>query len=1011
MTAVHPRRARMLAARVGTHGESCGRVMLPPSIPPQASDEMEFTLQELLARCATNLTEKAAQGDLVTAYEREQEIEQILTSLASPLKGRIVVTGGPRVGKTAVIQAVAARIQAGRCPEALKGCELWALSARSILRAFGVQDWQERLGQLMMLWADHPEVILVVDALPTTLSAGATLEDPFDMAQFLLGQLQSSTNRLLAEGRTQAVNVFFEAYPEYRHILMEVRIAEPPLEAARRMVMQAAEDMEIRQGVAIDREAVEAALDLTRRFALHEQLPGKAIDLLEEGIALHSARGEARPRVTKEDIIARFGEKTGLPGILLSDDEPYDEQAVRRAFSEKVLGQDQAVDVIVQTLSLLRTRLNNPFRPMGVFLFIGPTGVGKTELARALANFLFSGDEHIVRFNMADYSADWHVQTLFGNPHGFDLPSRRGQLTMRLQDHAFAVILLDEFEKAHPEVFQRFLQLFDEGMLINGASEIVNLRNTIVILTSNFGAHLLSSGKLGFGPAVTLEEQEQRIREEMVAFFTPELINRVDSVVFFKPLTKPVLREIAYRRVQEILQREGIARRGIEVEVDEDVIEWVVEHGYSERYGARYLARQIEKTITYPLAQQLIRNDPPSGSMLRLFMRNGRVASALVLPATAHPPEEAMPITATLPRRRPQKLSSAEMRANLPLLRQRIEALESAHGVREARQKLADLMQAMSTPSFWDDPQAVQPRLEEMGRLSGQVELVDGLRRNLSELSDLLESGDAEQGDLFSEAALRYRYLLRELPRAELTLLFSSAWDACGAYLHVAARGRRDVARQWVVQLAHMYLNWAMRRGFRTTILSENVGDGGTAWGVWLRIEGDGVYGLLRGETGIHRLIQPSPHQPERRQVVQAIVTVWPDLPEDSLPPLDADLLHMEVKPIDQAGLLGGQLTTCVRVQFSEQEALTLVGSLPPDDFKREAVALLRIRMAADEQAKVPGVHPVWGRVTRSYVRYKQQYVHDPRTGLRTGKLKATLKGELDPFIEARLRPVSNTDR
>lgn len=984
--------------------------MLPLSVPSQGDDEAEFTLHELLARCATNLTEKAAQGELTVAYEREQEVEQILTSLASPLKGRIVVTGGPRVGKTAIIQEVATRIQAGRCPDALKGCELWALSARSILRAFGVQDWQERLGQLMMLWADHPEVILVVDALPTTLSAGATLEDPFDMAQFLLGQLQSSTNRLLAEGRTQAVNVFFEAYPEYRHILMEVRIAEPPLEVARRMVACAAEDLQRQQGIEIDEEAVEAALDLTRRFALHEQLPGKAVDLLEEGIALHSGRKEAHPHVTKSDIIARFGEKTGLPGILLSDDEPYDEQAVRRAFSEKVLGQDQAVDVVVQTLSLLRTRLNNPFRPMGVFLFIGPTGVGKTELARALASFLFSGDEHIVRFNMADYSADWHVQTLFGNPHGFDLPSRRGQLTMRLQDHAFAVILLDEFEKAHPEVFQRFLQLFDEGLLINGASEIVNLRNTIVILTSNFGAHLLTSGKLGFGPTVTLEEQEQRIREEMVTFFTPELINRVDSVVFFKPLTKPVLREIAYRRVQEILQREGIARRGLEVEVDEDVIEWVVEHGYSERYGARYLARQIEKTITYPLAQQLIRNDPPAGSVLRLFMRNGRVASALVLPATAHPPEETAPAAIILPRRRTGRLSSTEMRANLPLLRQRIEALESAYGVQEARLKLADLTQAMSTPSFWDDPQAVQPRLEEMERLSGQVELVDGLRRNLNELSDLLEGLEAGHTDLLSEAALRYRYLLRELPRAELAVLFSSAWDVCSAYVHIVARGRREAAREWVAQLAQMYLNWAARREFHAAVISEDGGDGHTTWDVWLSIEGYGVYGLLRGETGIHRLVQPAGGDAGRRQVVQAMVSVWPELPEDDLPVLGADQLDIEVQTVNQGSLLSKRLTGRVQVPVNGEETLVLTSALPAEELRREAIMLIRIRKALGGQAELLSAQVGRGRVVRSYVRYKQRYAHDPHTGLRA-KLSATLKGDIDPFVEARLRAANSAEK
>src|SRR5574341_1366443 len=325
--------------------------MLPP--PALSPSEEGPSLHELLSQCATNLTEKAGLGDLPTIYGREQEIDQILTSLASPLKGRIVVTGGPRVGKTAVIQGVAARIQSGRCPEALKGSELWSLNARSILRAFGVRDWHDKLGRLMEKWAERPDIILCVDALPTTLMAGATAEDPYDMAQFLLGQLQSSSNRILAEGRTQAVQSFLEAYQEYKHVLMEVRIPEPPFDVSREIVQKAAEDLEVGQGVKILAEAVVVALDLTRRFALNERLPGKALDLIGEGIALQSEQGTKHPRVTKKDIVERFGERTGLPHMLLTEDEPYDEQSVRRYFADRVLGQDQAVDIVVQTLSLL----------------------------------------------------------------------------------------------------------------------------------------------------------------------------------------------------------------------------------------------------------------------------------------------------------------------------------------------------------------------------------------------------------------------------------------------------------------------------------------------------------------------------------------------------------------------------------------------------------------------------------------------------------------------------------
>jgi DNA polymerase III delta prime subunit len=825
------------------------------------------------------------------------------------------------------------------------------------------------------------------------------------MAQFLLGQLQSSNNRILAEGRTQAVQSFLDAYPEYKHVLMEVRISEPPLPESQHMVERAAEDLEASQGIEVSPGAVEAALDLTRRFALNERLPGKAIDLIAEGIALQSEQESANPIVSRKDIVERFGEKTGLPKILLTDEEAYDEPAVRRYFSDRVLGQDQAVDIVVQTLSLLRTRLNNPGRPMGVFLFIGPTGVGKTELARALSEFLFGSVDHIVRFNMADYTAEWHTDTLFGSPHGFGVEARRGQLTLRIQDHAFAVILLDEFEKAHPEVFQRFLQLFDEGMLINGASEIINLRNSIFILTSNFGARLLQSGKLGFGPAVTEDDQENRIREEMVQFFTPEFINRIDSVLFFKPLTKPVLREIAYRRVQEVLLREGLTRRDVDVEVDEGVIDWVVEHGYSERYGARYLSRQIEKTITYPLAQQLIRNDPPSGSLIRLFIHNERIASALVLPTKIHAVEAAAPATALLDAKRlPKRLTAVDLRAGLPVLQQRIRSLEEAHDLGAARAQLNDLLQAMSTPTFWDDPQTIQPKLNAVGRLSSQVELVDGLRRNLEELAEFVRQMDAQPGgEALSEAALRYRYLVRELPRAELTLLFDEPWDTHGAYIRIDAQGRRTAAHHWVSEVVTMYLRWAAKREFPASIVSEQLTKNGALQSVWIGIDGYGVYGLLKGEMGSHRLVDVG--KDGERLTVQAFVTVWPDLPQTELPGLDRSAAAIQSRVISRPGVLIQRLASEVEVRIKgSRQGLTLTNDLPIDNAIEEAVTLLRIEAALGEHPVTKPDDPIWGDVVRSYVRYKRHAVHDPVTDLKTGKLSATLQGAIDPFLEARLR-------
>ena len=976
------------------------------------SEEQTETLQELLQKCATSLTEKASQGELAKAYGREDETNLILTSLASPLKGRIIVTGGPRVGKTATIKQAVACARAGKCPESLRGSEFWSLSARSILRAFGVAEWQDKLGQLMAKWVEHPEIILVIDALPDTQAAGATAFQPHDMAQFLLGQLQSSENRLLAEGRTPAVNGFLEAYPDYRYLLMDIRIAEPTLEAAHEIVRLASQDLEIAQGVAIRPAACDMALDLTNRFSLDEQLPGKAIDLISETVALQSDQEDVERVVTRGMIIKRYAKKTGLPIILLDDEVPYDEKAVQHFFADRVLGQKQAIDVVVQSLSLLRTRLNNPRRPMGVFLFVGPTGVGKTELARALAEWLFSDDQRIVRFNMADYPTEWDVDTLFGDPDAYNIIARRGQLTMRLMDRAFAIILLDEFEKAHPNVFKRCLQLFDEGMLINGASEKINLRNSIVILTSNFGAKLLSSGQLGFGPAPSTEDHEQRIRADLVSFFSPELINRIDSVLFFKPLDRAVIREIAYRRVQEILRREGIRRREVEVDVDEEVIDWVVDNGYSQRYGARYLARQIEKTITYPLAQQLIRRDTLPGMLIRLTMNRDRVAAQIVREDDAQPAEAGAPSTTqNAADHLPDRLTAGFMKNGLSDLRQRVAALEDMHHLQEARDDLADLMQAMSVGSFWDDPAVFQPQLEVLGRLTGQVDLVEGLRRNLDDLETLLSELDENDHVLIGEAARRYRFLVRELPRTELTLLFRSPLETYGAYIHVIVRGRqRTAATHWLREIAHMYLGWATRRGLPADVIGEDLSQSGETRGVWIGLGGYGTYGLLAGETGIHRLTQAAPGKDGHRQTIQARVTVWPDIPADADLGFDDDSIAMQTKTVSKEGLFAHRLQTVMTGAADKAGPITMCSAYSSQELAPEIRALLRAIYSQGSERTIHDRLQGNGRVARSYVRFKQRYVQDPRTRVRTGRLNATLQGQIDPFIEAYLRLTKGSD-
>jgi ATP-dependent Clp protease ATP-binding subunit ClpC len=404
---------------------------------------------------------------------------------------------------------------------------------------------------------------------------------------------------------------------------------------------------------------------------------------------------------------------------------------------------------------------------------------------------------------MADYASPYQASELFGNPYANDVGARRGQLTNRLAGRMFSVIVLDEFEKAAQNIYQRFLQLFDEGLLINGNDELVNLRNAIFILTSNFGARLIEHGRIGFAVTETVDARERRVLSETEAYFTPEFMNRMDAVCIFHPLNRSVMADIARREIGDLLQRDGIIRRRFEVDIDDEVIGHVVALGYSPHYGARYLKHQIEKIITYPLAREINAGPAaPAGGSIRLYIKHGRVASTFLPPASATATggeAEGLPAPVTL----------EEIRDALPILAVRVEALEDFHGVAAAVAERDAILASMAEVSFWDDATAARRKLESFQQASGTVDVVSSLRQAL----DRLSAGSASPLPPLDDLARAYKFLLAELPRLEFTSWLSGPYDGASAYLEITARGKQTATRQWTADLARMYLGWANSGG------------------------------------------------------------------------------------------------------------------------------------------------------------------------------------------------------
>jgi hypothetical protein len=852
------------------------------------------------------------------------------------------------------------------------------------------------LDQLFSLWAHEPDIVLVIDEITRAARLPGGRDDDesgsVDAAMVIATALKRLPGQVIIEAEENAWRRFVESYPDYENLFLPVRVEPFELNQAREVARRVAEDLGILHGVTVADSAVEQALDLSQRYALEKAQPGKTIDVLRDALAVATQRASGQTTVTAEDVTRRFGEQSGLPRMLLDDSVPFDEMAVVRFFKARVLGQDQAVDVVVQALSLLRARVHNPLRPMGVFLFLGPTGVGKTELARTLADYLYGDRQRLARFNMADYSHPYQATELFGNPYSQEVGGRRGMLTNRLAGRMFSVIVLDEFEKAAPNIYQRFLQLFDEGLLINGNDELVNLRNAIFILTSNFGARLIEHGRIGFAASETVEARERRVLSETEAYFTPEFMNRMDAVCIFHPLNRAVMADIARREIGDLLLRDGILRRRVEVDIDDEVIEHVVALGYSPHYGARYLKRQIEKIITYPVAREINARPPgEAGGSIRLYLRHGRVASAYMAPAAdqPRPPTSAEQL--------PQPVTPAEMRAALPVLAARVEALEEAHGVAAAEAARSTILAEMADVRFWDDATAARRKLDSYQQASSTVDELSSVRRALDVLTVGLAAA-ATPGEAVTRA---YKYLLSELPRLEFTSWLSGPYDTAGAYVLVSARGKPAAGRQWAASLARMYLGWARLRRLTAAVIGEELAPDGRRTTLALGISGFGIFGLLQGERGAHRLVQTIKIDGrETLQRLTASVQVLPELTEEALPA--APDLEVSTRAVNRGGLLVSRLTAQASARLAGSERrLTLAGTLPADDLASEVARLLRTALLLEaEAAERPA-----GELVRSYVRStKDKGVHDHGTGLRSTRVRQVLEGAIQHFLDERLK-------
>jgi ATP-dependent Clp protease ATP-binding subunit ClpC len=611
------------APRLGTH-PGPGPCPTPNPVPdPNPSPAPLPTPSGSLAllRYGRDLTAEAKAGRLRAVIGRRDEMLQTVRVLRRLTKNSPVLIGEAGVGKTAIVEGLAQRIADG---SSLPGRRIIALNMSNVVAGTTYRgQFEERLEEILAELRAHPEVILFLDELHTIVGAGDS-DGRLDAASIMKPALARGEIACIGATTIDEYRRSIESDPALERRFQPIQVAEPSPAEARLMLADLASELERHQEVAIDADALDAAVELTVRYVTARRLPDKAVDALDEACARVSvptlsqvgepagivgglgdhAGAHPRPRVTAETVAQVVADWTGIPIGPIDDAHLLGLEA---RLGRRIVGQDEALHQVATRVRMARTGLTDPRRPAGVFLFLGPSGVGKTELARALACELLGpadrGPDRLIRLDMSEYAEKQAASRLIGAPPGYVGHDEEGQLTGPLRLNPYAVVLLDEVEKAHPDVFDLFLQVFDAGRLTDGRGRTVDARHAIFIMTSNLLPPDSARRRLGFGRDAASNRPD--LLAELRRFFKPELLNRIDETMVFEPLGPEQLAEIARRRVAVTLER-LLRQHEVDLVVPADALAVVVAQLGDGRGGARDVDRVVAKLLDEPLSKLLV---------------------------------------------------------------------------------------------------------------------------------------------------------------------------------------------------------------------------------------------------------------------------------------------------------------------------------------------------------------------------------------------------------------------
>jgi len=590
--------------------------------------------QDALTNYCVNLNKKAMAGKIDPLIGRDLEIERTIQILCRRTKNNPLYVGDPGVGKTAIAEGLAKRIVEGDVPEVLLKSTIFALDMGSLLAGTRYRgDFEERLKAVVNELENLPGAILFIDEIHTVIGAGATSGGAMDASNLLKPALASGNLRCIGSTTYKEFRNYFEKDRALVRRFQKIDVNEPSIEDSIKILRGLKLNYEKHHKVRYTDEAIKAAVELSAKYINDRKLPDKAIDVIDEVGASRMLLpvDQRRTVVTLRDVEEIVAKIARIPPKSVSADDKETLRNLERDLKSMVFGQDKAIDALAAAIKLARAGLREPEKPIGNYLFSGPTGVGKTEVARQLASTM--GIE-LIRFDMSEYMERHSISRLIGAPPGYVGFDQGGLLTDAIDQHPHAVLLLDEIEKAHPDLFNILLQVMDHGKLTDHNGKTVDFRNIILIMTTNAGASDMAKEAIGFGREGRTGEDEDAIKR----LFTPEFRNRLDATITFAGLTPEIVGRVVEKFVMQLEAQ--LADRNVTIELSSAAKEWLAERGYDRLYGARPLARVIQEHIKKPLAEELLFGKLVKGGAVKVTMRDGKLDFDIIeaaLPALPKP--------------------------------------------------------------------------------------------------------------------------------------------------------------------------------------------------------------------------------------------------------------------------------------------------------------------------------------------------------------------------------------